>query len=57
MNDNDPLEGFAKRLHAGQQPLGREAEKVLHDNLWELYVKDFTRVCDQTGMSEKLRKE
>lgn len=31
---------FYSNLLAGQEPLGEEFEKVLHENLWELYVRD-----------------
>lgn len=34
----DPALGnFYENLSAAQKPLGEEFEKVLHDNLWELY--------------------
>ena len=29
---------FYAELSARQEPLGKEFEKVLYDNLWELYV-------------------
>lgn len=34
MNEN--FYQFAKLVSSYQQPLGREFEKVLYDNLWEL---------------------
>jgi hypothetical protein len=30
---------FYATLLAKQQPLGKEFEKVLYDNLWDLYVR------------------
>jgi hypothetical protein len=30
---------FYSTLLAKQQPLGKEFERVLHDNLWDLYVR------------------
>jgi hypothetical protein len=30
---------FYSMLLAKQEPLGREFEQVLYDNLWELYVR------------------
>jgi hypothetical protein len=32
------ISGFYAALLAKQQPLGKEFEKVLYDNLWDLYV-------------------
>lgn len=41
MNLDDNLESelkkFYKNLLENQEPLGYEFEKVLHDNLWDLY--------------------
>lgn len=34
---NDFLENFFEKLCASQQELGAEFEKVLYDNLWDLY--------------------
>jgi hypothetical protein len=34
------VSGFYSNLLANQEPLGQEFEKVLHDNLWNLYVRD-----------------
>lgn len=31
------VSGFYSRLLEGQEPLGAEFEKVLYDNLWDLY--------------------
>lgn len=31
---------FLNDLYDKQEPLGEEFEKVLYDNLWELYEKD-----------------
>lgn len=31
---------FYQALQAKQEPLGDEFEKVLHDNLWDLYETD-----------------
>jgi len=33
---DETIANFIKK----QEPLGEEFEKVLHDNLWELYEKD-----------------
>jgi hypothetical protein len=33
------ITAFYTTLLAKQQPLGKEFEKVLHDNLWDLYVR------------------
>jgi len=32
-------EGFGIDLLKNQQPLGKEFEDVLHDNLWDLYER------------------
>lgn len=33
------INGVYHKLAASQEPLGAEAEKVLHDNLWDLYAR------------------
>ena len=33
------LRDFGAQLRAKQQPLGPEMNKVLHDNLWDLYER------------------
>jgi hypothetical protein len=30
---------FYAKLLANQEPLGKEFERVLHENLWDLYVR------------------
>ncbi len=33
------IEHFYHNLAFKQQPLGKEFEKVLYDNLWDLYIR------------------
>ncbi len=35
----DEIRGFYLKLLRSQEPLGLEAAKVLHDNLWDLYAR------------------
>lgn len=41
--DSKSDEGAVLRLIQNQEPLGEEFEKVLLDNLWELYDADLTK--------------
>lgn len=41
--DSKNDEGAVLRLIQNQEPLGEEFEKVLLDNLWELYDADLTK--------------
>ena len=38
-DENKSLWLFFKELCARQEPLGDPFEKILHDNLWELYAR------------------
>lgn len=37
--DDETIEEFFKVLLSNQEPLGEEFEKVLFENLWELYSR------------------
>ena len=37
---NEELEEFYLRLLESQEPLGEEFEKILYENIWDLYVRD-----------------
>lgn len=43
---NQQLNLFLNNLLLNQQSLGEEFEKILHDNLWELYVDNSDEISD-----------
>jgi len=44
VKDVEKLEYYSlyQRLVMQQEPLGKQFDKILHDNLWDLMVKDET---------------
>ena len=36
----DELQEFYQKLLESQEPLGEEFQKILDDNIWDLYVSD-----------------
>lgn len=39
-NFNQEILSFFSKLSATQEPLGKDFEKILFDNLWDLYEED-----------------
>lgn len=48
---------FERDFVMQQKPLDSEMQKVLQDNLWDLYLKDFTRVVEETGILDQERSQ
>jgi hypothetical protein len=42
------LREFGRKLAMAQQPLGKEFDKVLYDNLWDLYIESHSSLETET---------